>query len=69
MTAFNANHDRERCERYPSRCLGFDPGVLPWCRGPEFFDSWRWVLVTGEAYEQHTAESLQADLACWLEEQ
>jgi aminoglycoside phosphotransferase (APT) family kinase protein len=49
------------CER-----MGFDPGVLPWYHGLEFFDSWRWVRVTGEAYEQHTDASLQADLAGWL---
>ena len=50
------------------RRMGLDPGILPWYHGLEFFDSWRWVLVTGEPYEQHTAESLQAGLARWLEE-
>lgn len=53
--------------RYCQR-MGFDPGILPWYRGLELFDSWRLVLRTGEPYEQHTAESLQADLARWLEE-
>jgi aminoglycoside phosphotransferase (APT) family kinase protein len=52
--------------RYCQR-MGFDPEILPWYHGLEFFDSWRWVLVTGEPYEQHTADSLQADLARWLE--
>ncbi|MFC2030792.1 phosphotransferase family protein, partial [Chloroflexota bacterium] len=51
------------------RRMGFDPRVLPWYHGLELFDSWRWVLVTGKAYEQHTAESLEADLTGWLEEQ
>jgi aminoglycoside phosphotransferase (APT) family kinase protein len=52
-------------ERYCRR-MGFDPGLLPWYHGLEFLDSWRWVRVTGEPYEQHTDESLQADLARWL---
>lgn len=49
------------------RRMGFDPDILPWYHGLEFLDSWRWVLVTGETYEQHTAASLQADLTRWLE--
>ncbi len=53
--------------RYCQR-LGFDPGVLSWYHGLEYLDSWRWVLLTSEAYEQHTDESLRADLARWLEE-
>jgi aminoglycoside phosphotransferase (APT) family kinase protein len=52
-------------ERYFRR-MGFDPALLPWYHGLEFFDSWRWVRVTGEPYEQHTDQSLQADLARWL---
>ena len=53
-------------ERYCKR-MGFDPVVLPWYHGLEFFDSWRWVRLTGEPYEQHTDESLEADLGRWLE--
>jgi aminoglycoside phosphotransferase (APT) family kinase protein len=60
-------HGRGIEARYCQR-MGFDPDILPWYHGLEFLDSWRWVLVTGEAYEQHTAASLQADLARWLEE-
>ena len=52
-------------ERYCQR-MGLDPALLPWYHGLEFFDSWRWVRVTGEPYEQHTDQSLQADLARWL---
>lgn len=52
-------------ERYCRR-MGFDPGLLPWYHGLEFLDSWRWVRVTGEPYEQHTDASLQADLDRWL---
>ncbi len=50
------------------RRMGFDPGLLPWYHGLEFFDSWRWVRKLGEPYEQHTGESLAADLAWWLGE-
>jgi aminoglycoside phosphotransferase (APT) family kinase protein len=53
-------------ERYCRR-MGLDPAMLPWYHGLEFFDSWRWVRLTGKPYEQHTDESLEADLACWLE--
>lgn len=53
-------------EQYCRR-MGLDPGVLHWYHGLEFFDSLRWVLVVGEPYEQHTADSLRADLAQWLE--
>jgi aminoglycoside phosphotransferase (APT) family kinase protein len=52
-------------ERYCRR-MGLDPAILPWYHGLEFFDSWRWVRLTGEPYEQHTDASLQADLARWL---
>jgi aminoglycoside phosphotransferase (APT) family kinase protein len=48
------------------RRMGFDPELLRWYHGLEFFDSWRWVRQFGEPYEQHTDESLAADLARWL---
>jgi len=53
--------------RYCGR-MGFDAALLRWYHGLEFFDSWRWVRQLGEPYEQHTDESLAADLARWLEE-
>ena len=53
--------------RYCQR-MGFDPGLLPWYHGLELFDSWRWVRQLGEPYEQHTDESLAADLVRWMEE-
>jgi aminoglycoside phosphotransferase (APT) family kinase protein len=53
--------------RYCQR-MGFDPELLPWYHGLELLDSWRWVRRLGQPYEQHTDESLQADLARWLEE-
>jgi aminoglycoside phosphotransferase (APT) family kinase protein len=52
-------------EQYCRR-MGFDPEVLHWYHGLEFFDSWHWVSLLGEPYEQHTAASLQADLIRWL---
>jgi len=50
------------------RRLGYDPALLDWYHGLEFFDSWRWVLKLGEPYMIHTAESLEADLSRWLDE-
>jgi len=52
-------------ERYCQR-KGFDPALLHWYHGVEFFDSLAWVLKTGKPYEIHTADSLEADLATWL---
>jgi aminoglycoside phosphotransferase (APT) family kinase protein len=51
------------CER-----MRFDPAILDWYHGLEFFDSLRWVLRLGKPYGIHTAESLQRDLEQWLEE-
>jgi hypothetical protein len=48
--------------------MGFDPAALAGHHGLEFFDSLRWVLKLGQPYEIRTAESLQRDLAQWLEE-
>ncbi len=49
------------------RRMGLDPDLLPWYHGLELFDSWRWVRKIGEPYEQHTDDSLRADLARWLD--
>ncbi len=49
------------CER-----KGYDPAILDWYHGVEFFDSLAWVLRTGEPYEMHTADTLTADLEGWL---
>jgi len=62
-----ALRDRGTEETYCAR-MGFDPQLLHWYHGLEFFDSLRWVLKTGEPYMIHTAETLRADLARWLEE-
>jgi aminoglycoside phosphotransferase (APT) family kinase protein len=54
-------------ERY-CRKMGFDPAVLDWYHGLEYFDTWRWVLETGEGFVHHTAESLETDLRNWLDD-
>ena len=50
------------------RRMGYDPAMLPWYHGLEFFDTLRWVLTTGEDFVHHTKESLEADLRVWLEQ-
>jgi aminoglycoside phosphotransferase (APT) family kinase protein len=52
-------------ERYCQQ-MGYDPSMLHWYHGLEYFDTWRWVLKTGEAFVHHTAESLESDLRYWL---
>jgi len=54
-------------ERY-CRKLGYDPTILHWYRGLEYFDTWRWVLLTGEGFVHHTADSLEEDLKKWLDD-
>jgi aminoglycoside phosphotransferase (APT) family kinase protein len=54
-------------ERY-CRQIGYDPSILHWYHGLEYFDTWRWVLVTGESFVHHTAESLETDLRKWLDD-
>jgi aminoglycoside phosphotransferase (APT) family kinase protein len=54
-------------ERY-CRQIGYDPAILQWYHGLEYFDTWRWVLVTGEGFVHHTAESLELNLKMWLDE-
>ena len=49
------------CER-----LGADPAILHWYHGLEYFDTLRWVMLTGENFEHHTAESLKSALEEWL---
>lgn len=59
--------DRGVEQRYCLR-LGVDPEILHWYHGLEYFDTWRWVLSSGESFEQHTEESLERDLYNWLDE-
>ena len=53
-------------ERYCLK-MGYDPAVLPWYHGLEYFDTLRWVFNTGEGFVHHTAQSLEAALRKWLE--
>jgi aminoglycoside phosphotransferase (APT) family kinase protein len=52
-------------ERFCRR-LGYDPAILHWYHGLEFFDTWRAVLKHDEPFVHHTAESLEADIKAWL---
>jgi aminoglycoside phosphotransferase (APT) family kinase protein len=58
-------HGRGIEERY-CRKMGYDPSILHWYHGLEYFDTWRWVLKTGEGFVHHTAESLESDMQKWL---
>jgi aminoglycoside phosphotransferase (APT) family kinase protein len=52
-------------ERFCRR-LGYDPAILHWYHGLEFFDTWRAVLKYNEPFVHHTAESLEANIKAWL---
>lgn len=52
-------------ERYCQR-LRYDPAILNWYHGLEYFDTWHWVLLSGESFVHHTVESLEADIINWL---
>jgi aminoglycoside phosphotransferase (APT) family kinase protein len=52
-------------ERYCQH-LGYDPKILNWYRGLEFFDTWHWVLLSGDSFVHHTVQSLEADIVDWL---
>ena len=51
------------------RSIGYDSVHLHWYHGLEFFDTWCSLLLSGETFVHHTAESLEANLAEWLEEE
>ena len=53
-------------ERYCRR-MGYDPAILHWYNGLEYFDTLRWVLATGEDFVHHTAKSLEQDLQDWYD--
>jgi len=54
-------------ERYCQR-MGFDADTLPWYHALEYFDTWHWVMKTGEPFVHHTADSLATALERWLAE-
>jgi aminoglycoside phosphotransferase (APT) family kinase protein len=49
------------CER-----IGYDPAILNWYHGLEYFEVLCWALLSGKGFVHHTADSLQADLKKWL---
>ncbi len=53
-------------ERFCAR-LGCDPAILVWYHGLEFFETYRYVLLSGEDFVQHSVHSLEADMTRWLE--
>lgn len=54
-------------ERFCQR-LGMDAAVLHWYHGLEYFDVLPWLLETGKNFVHHTAESVEANLQKWLDE-
>jgi hypothetical protein len=50
------------------RQIGVDPAILDWYHGLEYFETWRWVLETDQAFVHHTVESVRADLRKWLDD-
>lgn len=53
-------------ERYCGR-MGIDAGDLNWYHGLELFDTWHWIMRTGEPFVHYTEESLRLALARWLD--
>lgn len=53
-------------ERYCRR-MGFDPDTLPWYHGLEYFDTWHWVMSSGQPFVHYTADNLQEALEIWLD--
>lgn len=52
-------------ERYLRR-LDYDPALLRWYHGVEYFEALSFVLKMGEPFEMHTEQSLNRDLEQWL---
>jgi len=55
-------------ERYCRR-MGFDPGLLPWYHGLEYFDTWSWATATGRSFVHYTADKLSEALENWLSDE
>lgn len=55
-------------EDHYCRRIGVDASILHWYHGLEYFDTWRWVKVTGEGFVHHTEASLEKDLWKWIED-
>jgi aminoglycoside phosphotransferase (APT) family kinase protein len=59
-------HGRGLEERYCQR-IGCDPAILAWYHGLEFFETYRYVLLSGKDFVHHSVHSLEADMAIWLD--
>jgi aminoglycoside phosphotransferase (APT) family kinase protein len=59
-------HGRGIEERFCRR-IGQDPCILGWYRGLEFFETYRYVLLSGKNFVHHSPASLEADMESWLE--
>jgi aminoglycoside phosphotransferase (APT) family kinase protein len=57
---------RRGIEEHFCQRIGYDPTILVWYHGLEFFDTWHWVVKTGEPFVHYTADSLETDLEKWL---
>lgn len=49
------------------RLMGLDPAILHWYHGLEYFETWAWMLRTGETFAHYTLESVEMGLKTWLE--
>jgi len=46
--------------------MGFDPDLLPWYHGLEYFDTRSWVTANGRPFVHYTAGNLAEALEDWL---
>ncbi|PWB51448.1 MAG: hypothetical protein C3F13_13480 [Anaerolineales bacterium] len=53
-------------ERFCQR-IGCDPAILAWYHGLEFFETYRYVLLSGKDFVHHSVHSLEADMVRWLD--
>jgi aminoglycoside phosphotransferase (APT) family kinase protein len=60
-------HGRGIEERYCQR-IGCDPAILNWYHGLEFFETYRYLLLSGTHFFHHSASSLEVDMKRWLED-
>jgi aminoglycoside phosphotransferase (APT) family kinase protein len=52
-------------EQLYCRRMDYDPSMLPWYQGLEYYDTWHWVRKTGESFVHYTDENLQEALEGW----
>ena len=54
-------------ERYCLR-MGFDPSFLHWYHGLEYFDTFRYIISSGETFVHYTDENMAEAMQVWLDE-